>query len=906
MTQFAKETLHISLEEEMRRSYLDYAMSVIVGRALPDARDGLKPVHRRVLYAMHELNNDWNRPYKKSARIVGDVIGKYHPHGDTAVYDTIVRMAQDFSLRHMLVDGQGNFGSIDGDNAAAMRYTEIRLAKIAHEMLDDLDKDTVDFGPNYDGSEQEPLVMPSRLPNLLVNGSAGIAVGMATNIPPHNLNEVVDACMHMLHNPEATVEDLMEIIPAPDFPTAGIIHGIGGVKEGYRTGRGKVIMRARCHFEDIDKGQRESIIVDELPYQVNKKTLLERIAELVTEKKIEGISHIQDESDKSGMRVVIELKRGEVPEVVLNNLYKQTQLQDTFGINMVALVNGQPKLCNLKDLIDIFLQHRREVVTRRTVFTLRKARERGHVLEGLAVALANIDEFIAIIRNAPTPPVAKAELLTRSWDSQLVREMLTRTREDGATINADDYRPDGVDRNVGMGADGLYRLSETQAQEILQMRLQRLTGLEQDKIVSEYKGVIAEIDDLLDILSKPSRVSVIVGDELTAIKTEFGQTKIGARRSEIEYNAQELATEDLITPENMVVTLSHTGYIKSQPLTEYRAQKRGGRGKMAAATKEDDWIDQLFIANTHDYILCFSNKGRVYWLKVWEVPAGSRNSRGRPIVNMFPLQEGEKINVVLPLTGDHRTFPENNFVFMATSMGTVKKTPLTDFSNPRKAGIIAVALDDNDYLIGASLTEGNHDVMLFSDGGKAVRFDENDVRPMGRNARGVRGMMLEDGQNVIAMLVSPSDVTQVDSAGGAYPTSVLTATENGYGKRTPIEEYTRHGRGTKGMIAIQQSERNGQVVAATLVHTEDEIMLITDTGVLVRTRVSEVREMGRATQGVTLIGLDAGSKLSGMQRIAERDAESDAAEDADVDADSAQNGDNNSDADTTGDSGSAE
>ena len=911
MTQFAKETLHISLEEEMRRSYLDYAMSVIVGRALPDARDGLKPVHRRVLYAMHELNNDWNRPYKKSARIVGDVIGKYHPHGDTAVYDTIVRMAQDFSLRHMLVDGQGNFGSIDGDNAAAMRYTEIRLAKIAHEMLDDLDKDTVDFGPNYDGSEQEPLVMPSRLPNLLVNGSAGIAVGMATNIPPHNLNEVVDACMHMLHNPEASVEDLMEIIPAPDFPTAGIIHGIGGVKEGYRTGRGKVIMRARCHFEDIDKGQRESIIVDELPYQVNKKTLLERIAELVTEKKIEGISHIQDESDKSGMRVVIELKRGEVPEVVLNNLYKQTQLQDTFGINMVALVNGQPKLCNLKDLIDIFLQHRREVVTRRTVFTLRKARERGHVLEGLAVALANIDEFIAIIRNAPTPPVAKAELLTKSWDSKLVREMLTRTREDGATINADDYRPDGVDRNVGMGADGLYRLSETQAQEILQMRLQRLTGLEQDKIVAEYKGVIAEIDDLLDILSKPSRVSVIVGDELTAIKTEFGQTKIGARRSEIEYNAQELATEDLITPENMVVTLSHTGYIKSQPLSEYRAQKRGGRGKMAAATKEDDWIDQLFIANTHDYILCFSNKGRVYWLKVWEVPAGSRNSRGRPIVNMFPLQEGEKINVVLPLTGDNRTFPENNFVFMATSMGTVKKTPLTDFSNPRKAGIIAVALDDNDYLIGAALTEGKHDVMLFSNGGKAVRFDENDVRPMGRNARGVRGMMLEDGQSVIAMLVSPSDVTQDDSvtaSGYAYPTSVLTATENGYGKRTPIEEYTRHGRGTKGMIAIQQSERNGQVVAATLVHTEDEIMLITDTGVLVRTRVSEVREMGRATQGVTLIGLDEGSKLSGMQRIAERDAEAAAADDADTDVDAgdAQDSDNTGNADAAGDNSTAE
>ena len=871
MTQFAKETLPISLEEEMRRSYLDYAMSVIVGRALPDARDGLKPVHRRVLFAMHELNNDWNRAYKKSARIVGDVIGKYHPHGDTAVYDTIVRMAQDFSLRHMLVDGQGNFGSVDGDNAAAMRYTEIRLAKIAHEMLGDIDKDTVDFGPNYDNSEREPLVLPARLPNLLVNGSSGIAVGMATNIPPHNLNEVVDACLHMLNNPEATVDDLMEIIRAPDFPTAGIIHGIAGVKDGYRTGRGRVIMRAKCHFEDIDRGQRQSIIVDELPYQVNKKSLLERIAELVTEKKIEGISHIQDESDKSGMRVVIELKRGEVPEVVLNNLYKQTQLQDTFGMNMVALVNGQPKLCNLKDLVEIFLQHRREVVTRRTVFTLRKARERGHVLEGLAVALANIDEFIAIIRNAPTPPVAKADLLSRSWDSSLVREMLTRTREDGATVNADDYRPDGIGKNVGMGSDGLYRLSETQAQEILQMRLQRLTGLEQDKIVNEYKDVISEIDDLLDILSRSERVSTIVGEELTAIKLEFGQGKVGLRRSEIEFNAQELGTEDLITPENMVVTLSHTGYIKSQPLSEYRAQKRGGRGKLAASTKEDDWIDQLFIANTHDYILCFSNRGRVYWLKVWEVPAGSRNSRGRPIVNMFPLQEGEKINVVLPLTGDNRTFPENHYVFMATRMGTVKKTALTEFSNPRKAGIIAVDLDEQDFLIGATLTKGKHDVMLFSDGGKAVRFDENDVRSMGRNARGVRGMMLEEGQSVIAMLAAPTDLPEEEQA--SQPTSVLTATENGYGKRTPIDEYTRHGRGTKGMIAIQQSGRNGKVVAATLVHTNDEIMLITDTGVLVRTRVSEIREMGRATQGVTLIGLDEGSALIGMQRIADGDAE---------------------------------
>ncbi len=861
MTQFAKETLPVSLEEEMRRSYLDYAMSVIVGRALPDARDGLKPVHRRVLFAMSELNNDWNRPYKKSARIVGDVIGKYHPHGDQSVYDTIVRMAQDFSMRHMLVDGQGNFGSVDGDNAAAMRYTEIRLAKIAHEMLADIDKETVDFGPNYDGSEKEPLVLPSRLPNLLVNGSGGIAVGMATNIPPHNLNEVVDACLHLLRNPEASIDELMEIIPAPDFPTAGIIYGINGVKDGYRTGRGKVVMRARCHFEDIDKGQRQAIIVDELPYQVNKKTLQERMAELVHEKKIEGISHIQDESDKSGMRLVIELKRGEVPEVVLNNLYKQTQLQDTFGMNMVALINGQPKLCNLKDLISVFLEHRREVVTRRTVFTLRKARERGHVLEGLAVALANIDEFIAIIRNAPTPPVAKMALMNRPWDSKLVREMLTRTRVDGGVVNADDYRPDGMDRTFGMGNDGLYRLSDTQAQEILQMRLQRLTGLEQDKIVTEYKEVMGEIEDLLDILAKPARVSTIISDELTDIKQEFGQSKLGARRSQVEHSSFDLSTEDLITPTDMVVTLSHSGYIKSQPLSEYRAQKRGGRGKQATATKEDDWVDQLFIANTHDYILCFSNRGRLYWLKVWEVPAGSRGSRGRPIVNMFPLQEGEKITVVLPLTGESRTFPSDHYVFMGTSMGTVKKTALDEFSNPRKAGIIAVDLDEGDFLIGAALTDGKHDVMLFSDGGKAVRFDENDVRPMGRNARGVRGMMLEDGQSVIAMLVAEDEQQ-----------SVLTATVNGYGKRTSITEYTRHGRGTKGMIAIQQSERNGKVVAATLVHADDEIMLITDKGVLVRTRVSEIRELGRATQGVTLIGLDEGSKLSGLQRIVENDA----------------------------------
>jgi DNA gyrase subunit A len=876
MTEFAKETLPISLEEEMRRSYLDYAMSVIVGRALPDARDGLKPVHRRVLFAMHEQNNDWNRAFKKSARIVGDVMGKYHPHGDSAIYDTIVRMAQPFSLRHMLVDGQGNFGSVDGDNAAAMRYTEIRMAKIAHEMLADIDKETVDFGPNYDGSEKEPLVLPTRLPNLLVNGSGGIAVGMATNIPPHNLNEVVDACLHLLGNPDATIDELMEIIPAPDFPTAGIIHGLSGVRDGYRTGRGRVIMRAKAHFEDIDRGQRQAIIVDELPYQVNKKTLLERIAELVHEKKIEGISHIQDESDKSGMRVVIELKRGEVPEVILNNLYKQTQLQDSFGINMVALINGQPKLCNLYDLISIFLEHRREVVNRRTVFNLRKARERGHVLEGQAVALANIDEFIRIIRNSPTPPVARAELVSKVWDSQLVREMLTRSRADGSKINADDYRPDGLERQYGLQSDGLYRLSEKQAEEILQMRLQRLTGLEQDKVLGEYKQVISEIDDFLDILAKPERVNRIIGEELAAIKAEFGQTKLGARRSVIEHNAQDLGTEDLITPMDMVVTLSHTGYIKSQALSEYRAQKRGGRGKQATATKEDDWIDQLFIANTHDWILCFSNRGRMYWLKVWEVPSGSRGSRGRPIVNMFPLQDGEKITVVLPVTGEARKFPADQYIFMCTSQGTVKKTPLDDFSNPRKGGIIAVTLDEGDYLIGAALTDGKHDVMMFSDGGKAVRFDENDVRPVGRGARGVRGMMLDEGQSVIAMLVAEDEAQ-----------SVLTATENGYGKRTSITEYTRHGRGTKGMIAIQQSERNGKVVAATLAHSEDEIMLITDTGVLVRTRVAEIREMGRATQGVTLMALDKGAKLIGLQRILENDAVADADVDGeDVEADS--------------------
>ncbi|MCL2022188.1 MAG: DNA gyrase subunit A [Betaproteobacteria bacterium] len=839
--QFAKETLPISLEEEMRRSYLDYAMSVIVGRALPDVRDGLKPVHRRALYAMHEAGNDWNKAHKKSARIVGEVMGKYHPHGDSAIYDTIVRMAQPFSLRYPLVDGQGNFGSVDGDSPAAMRYTEIRMAKIGHQLLEDIDKETVDFGPNYDGSETEPLVLPTRLPNLLVNGSSGIAVGMATNIPPHNLNEIVAGCLALLKNPEISIEELIGIIPAPDFPTAGIIYGIKGVRDGYLTGRGRIIMRAKTHFEDMEKGNRQAIIVDEIPYQVNKRVLLERIGELVNEKRIEGISDLRDESDKSGMRVVIELKRGEMPEVVLNNLFKMTQLQDTFGVNMVALVEGQPRLLNLKQMLEYFLAHRREIVTRRTVFELKKARERGHILEGLAVALSNVDDIIALIKAAPTPADARRELMARLWQSGMVSEMLSRA--------AATSRPEGLDAEFGLTSEG-YRLSETQAQAILDLRLQRLTGLEQDKILAEYREVLEKIADLVDILAKPERITEIIVAELIGIREQFGD----ARRSEIVINAQDLGIEDLITPQNMVVTLSHEGYIKSQPLGDYRAQRRGGRGKQATATKQEDFIDQLFVANTHDTILCFSNRGRCYWLKVYEVPQGSRGSLGKPIINMFPLEDGEQINAILSV----QEFSDERYVFLCSIKGVVKKTPLTAFANPRKAGIIAVDLDEGDFLVGAELTTGRSDIVLVSDNGKAVWFGEEQVRSMGRQSRGVRGMNLQEGQSVISLLVAESEEA-----------TVLVATENGYGKRTRLADFRRSSRGAQGVIAIAASERNGKIVAAKLVTDEDEVMLITTGGVLIRTRVSEIRELGRATQGVTLISLDEGEKLSGMEKIAE-------------------------------------
>src|SRR6266536_1942844 len=819
MEQFAKETLPVSLEAEMRHSYLDYAMSVIVGRALPDVRDGLKPVHRRVLYAMYESNIVWNRPYVKCARVVGEVMGKYHPHGDLAIYDTLVRMAQDFSLRYPLVDGQGNFGSVDGDNPAAMRYTECRLEKIAAELLADIDKETVDFVPNYDGKEQEPTVLPSRLPNLLINGSSGIAVGMATNIPPHNIAETITGCLALLSDPQITIDELMEIIPAPDFPTAGIIYGLEGVREGYRTGRGRVVIRARTHVEDVERGNRQAIVIDELPYQVNKANLLIRIGELVRDKKLDGIADIRDESDKSGMRAVLELKRGEVPEIILNNLYKLTQLQDSFGMNMVALVDGQPRLLNLKQFLEFFLQHRREVIVRRTRYELRKARERGHILEGLAVALSNVDEIIALIKAAPAPSDAKIALMGKTWRSPLVEDMLRRAAAEAA-------RPEGLPLEFGWQekASG-YKLSDAQAQAILELRLQRLTGLEQDKIFGEYRDVMAEIVDLIDILAKPGRVTTLIHDELTAIRDQFGD----ARRSEIVAQGADLSLEDLIAPADMVVTLSHGGYMKAQPLDEYRAQKRGGRGKQATATKEDDFIDRLFIANTHDYILCFSNRGRVYWLKVYNVPQGGRISRGKPIVNLVPLLEHEKITAILPV----KEFVDDRFVFMATAHGTVKKTPLSEFSRPRPSGIIGIDLDDGDFLIGAALTDGKHDVMLF-----------------------------DKGQRVISMLVAEDEKQ-----------SVLTATENGFGKRTPIIEHTRHGRGTKGMIAIQQSGRNGQVVAAALVLPDDEVMLISTRGVLIRTPVKAIREMGRSTQGVTLINLGEGEKLEGLESVVETEDE---------------------------------
>jgi len=876
MDQFAKETLPISLEEEMRRSYLDYAMSVIVGRALPDVRDGLKPVHRRILFAMHEANNVWNRPYVKCARIVGDVLGKYHPHGDSATYEALVRMAQDFSMRHVLIDGQGNFGSVDGDSAAAYRYTECRLEKISSELLADIDKETVDFVPNYDGKEQEPSVLPTRIPNLLINGSSGIAVGMATNVPPHNLTEIVNACLAILERPDISIDEIVEIVPGPDFPTRGIIYGTVGVKEGYRTGRGRVVIRARTHVEELEKGNRQAIVIDELPYQVGGDQVLKRISELVSEKKIEGISDLRNESDKKGMRLVVELKRGEVPEVILNNLYKETQMQDTFGMNMVALVENQPRLLNLKEILEAFLRHRREVVTRRTVFELRKARDRGHVLEGLAVALSNVDEIIALIKTAPAPAEARRELMSRYWHSQLVESMLART-DVGA-----DSRPEGLSTDFGLQADG-YRLSEIQAQRILEMQLQRLTGLEQEKIVNEYKEVMDAIADLLDILAKSERITAIIAKELTETRDEFGE----ARRSEIVMNAQDLSMEDLIAPEDVVVTLSHSGYVKAQPLADYRAQKRGGRGKQATATKEDDFIDNLFIANTHDYVLCFSSRGQLYWIKVYNVPQGGRASRGKPIVNLLPLTDGEKITAILPV----REFDENKYIFMATANGTVKKTPLSDFSRPRPSGIIAVDLDEGDYLIGVALTEGRHDIMLFSDEGKAVRFDEQDVRPMGRVSRGVRGMRLPGGQKVISLLVAENESI-----------SVLTATENGFGKRTPITEYTRHGRGSQGMIAIQTSARNGNVVAATLVEDKDEIMLITTGGVLIRTRVAEIREMSRATQGVTLINLGPDEKLAGLQKIVDADDGSeglDAGTDENLaEADAEENGQGQADQET--------
>jgi DNA gyrase subunit A len=839
MTEFAKEVLSVNIEDEMRTSYMEYAMSVIVGRALPDVRDGLKPVHRRVLFGMHEGGYDWNKSYKKSARIVGDVMGKYHPHGDSAIYDTIVRMAQPFSLRYMLVDGQGNFGSVDGDSPAAMRYTEVRMARIAHELLADLDKETVDFIPNYDESEHEPSVLPAKIPNLLINGSAGIAVGLATNVPPHNLNEVIDGCLALLDNPDIDIPGLMKLIPGPDFPTAGIINGARGIHEAYHTGRGRIYVRARIEIEEDSKG-KQSIIVTELPYQVNKANLLEKIADLVKEKRVEGITELRDESDKDGMRMVIELRRNEVPEVVINNLYQFTQMQSVFGINMVALVDGQPRLLNLKQILEAFIRHRREVVTRRTVFELRKARERAHILEGLAVALVNIDPVIALIKAASNPAEAKEGLMARAWEPGVVTDLLSRT---GSAAS----RPEGLETEFGLSDQG-YRLSEAQAKAILDLRLHTLTGLEQEKIVSEYKEILVKIEGLLEILNNPDRLMQVIREELLAIKEQYGDK----RRTEIVATQEDLSLEDLITEEDVVVTLSHAGYAKAQPITEYRTQKRGGRGKAATSVKEEDFIDKLLIASTHDTILCFSNRGKVYWKKVYELPQAGRNARGKPLVNLLPLEEGERITAVLPI----REYEADKFIFMATASGTVKKTPLTDFSRPRASGIIAVELFEDDHLVGVALTDGSRDVMLFSSAGKAVRFKEDDVRPMGRTARGVRGIKLGDGQRVIALIIADEH-------------AVLTATENGFGKRSLVSDYPVHGRGGQGVISIQTTERNGEVVGAVLVSDEDEVMLITDGGTLIRTAANGISVLGRNTQGVKLISLDEQEKLVGLERIEE-------------------------------------
>ena len=848
MVDFALEVLPISIEEEMKQSYMEYAMSVIVGRALPDVRDGLKPVHRRVLYAMSVLGNDWNKPYKKSARVVGDVIGKYHPHGDSAVYDTIVRMAQPFSMRYMLVDGQGNFGSVDGDSAAAMRYTEVRMAKIAHELMADLEKETVDFVPNYDESEHEPAVFPTRLPNLLINGSAGIAVGLATNIPPHNITEIVNACIALVDNPDLDIAGLMEYVPGPDFPTAAFINGASGIQEAYYTGRGRIYLRARSEIEIDEAKDKQTIIITELPYQVNKANLLEKIAELVKEKKVEGITELRDESDKDGMRMVIELRRGEVGEVVLNNLYRYTQLENVFGINMVALVDGQPKLLNLKQMLAAFIRHRREVVTRRTIFDLRKARERGHILEGLAVSLANIDEVIALIKASASPAEAKAGLMGKVWQLGVVSGMLERA-------DTDMSRPEGLAAEFGM-VDGGYRLSDTQAQAILELRLHRLTGLEQDKITAEFKEILERIADLLDILSNPGRLMQVIRDELVEILDEYSDE----RRSEILQSRINLSLEDMITEENVVVTLSHAGYVKSQSLTIYQAQKRGGKGKSAANVKDEDFIDKLFIANTHDTILCFSSRGKLYWKKVYELPQAGRTARGKPIVNLLPLEEGERINAVLPV----REYEEGKFVFMATSTGIVKKTPLKDFSRPRANGIIALDLLGDDCLVGVDITNGDNDVMLLTSAGKAIRFNEKDVRSMGRTARGVKGVKLGAGQQVISLI----NVTGGD---------VLTVTEQGYGKRTAIEDYPAHGRGGQGVISIQTNERNGAVVGAVQVNSYNEIMLISDNGTLVRTRVAEISCLGRNTQGVRLIKLSKGENLIGVEKIVDVEADDDSA-----------------------------